>query len=83
MRIKDNKTTTGFFNIVFETLKESNTPLVGNSAEDLAEIRQWLEYVVVYVANANNSSNILKVSTLAKIAKPAYCVRFRSLIQFY
>lgn len=69
MRINDNKTTTGFLNIVLDILKQSNTPLAGKSAEDRAEIRQWIEYVVVYAANANSSNNVLKVSGAGNSSK--------------
>lgn len=66
MRVKDSKTTSGFLNIVFEILKESNAPLAGKSVEDRAEIRQWVEYVLVYVANTDNNqsvlNNVLRVS---------------------
>lgn len=65
MRVKNDKITTGFLNIIFEILKEGNAKLIGKSTEDLAEIRQWVEYVLIYVANTENGQavhNILKVS---------------------
>lgn len=65
IRIKDKKTTTGFLNIVYEILNEANAPLAGKSEGDRSEIRQWVEYVVVYIANADNSQSVnavLKVS---------------------
>lgn len=91
MRIKNDKNTVGFLNIIFEILKESNAPLVGKSIEDRAEIRQWVEYVLIYVANAENGhavNNVLRVSAYLRAKrkmelKQFVCVDFRSLMQFY
>lgn len=65
VRIKNDKNTVGFLNIILEILKESNAPLSGKSFEDRAEIQQWIEYVLIYVANTENGyavSNVLRVS---------------------
>lgn len=72
VRIKNEKNTIGFLNIIFEALQECNLPLVGKSIEDRAEIRQWVEYVLLYVANAENGnavSNVLRVSIQKQRAK--------------
>lgn len=75
IRVKNDKTSVGFLNIVLEILKESNTPsLLGKSAEDRAEVRQWIEYVLLYVTNVENGqtvNNVMKVS-IYKVTKKEY-----------
>lgn len=72
VRIKNNKSTTGFINIVLAVVKESNLPLSGRTPEDKAEIFQWLEYVVLYTVdteNAQNVNDLLKVSSWKECEK--------------
>ncbi|ENN78653.1 eukaryotic translation elongation factor 1 epsilon-1 isoform X1 [Dendroctonus ponderosae] len=57
-RVNNNQSTTGIINIVFSLLKESNSHLGVVDALNEAQIHQWLEYALVYVANASNSSNV-------------------------
>lgn len=59
--MNNNQSTAGIINIVFSLLKESNSHLGVVDALNEAQIHQWLEYALVYVANADNSSNIQQV----------------------
>ncbi|KAF2903084.1 hypothetical protein ILUMI_03100 [Ignelater luminosus] len=59
VRVANNSTTTGFIAIIFDLLNHSNLSL-GN-LQDKAEIRQWLEYALVYAINCEGSSGIQQV----------------------
>lgn len=52
-RTHNNTTTTGFINIILELLKVSKLNLIGRTAEDKAEVLQWLEYAIVYAVNTD------------------------------
>lgn len=60
IRSFNNTLTTGFVSIIFQFLKEASCDINGNSIE-MAEIRQWLEYCVVYVLNVENVQNVEQV----------------------
>lgn len=52
-----NKSVTGFFNIIITLLRESDSQLLGANLIDEAEVRQWLEYCVIYISVCNNSQS--------------------------
>lgn len=60
VRSFNNTITTGFVSIIFQFLKESSCDINGNGLE-MAEIRQWLEYCVVYVLNVENVQTVEQV----------------------
>lgn len=66
MRVSNKNTTLGFQNIVFQLIKETNNTNIGGINHlETAEIRQWIEYALVYIAKADfppNLHQILKVS---------------------
>ncbi|KAK4883971.1 hypothetical protein RN001_000242 [Aquatica leii] len=56
VRTINDSTTKGFVSIIFEMLKEAKCNFT--NPLDIAEVRQWLEYCIVYTARADGSQNI-------------------------
>lgn len=65
-RIYENTTTTGFLNIIFSLLKSSSLQVSGKVNEDIAEIRQWLEYAIVYASNCDSGQNFNQILTVSR-----------------
>lgn len=61
VRTVNNSTTTGFIAIILELLKHANSNVAVLNIKDKAEVKQWLEYAIVYIINNNNSQNIMQV----------------------
>ncbi|CAG9766066.1 unnamed protein product [Ceutorhynchus assimilis] len=57
-RVNNNQTSTGTINIIFSFLKDSKSNLGPNDPLQEAAMFQWLEYGIVYAANANNGQNV-------------------------
>ncbi|XP_076254145.1 aaRS-interacting multifunctional protein 3 [Rhynchophorus ferrugineus] len=55
IRTHDNKTTIGVINIIFSLLKESKLCLKPNNHLDEAQMRQWLEYTIIYLIHNNQN----------------------------
>ncbi|XP_030765445.1 eukaryotic translation elongation factor 1 epsilon-1 [Sitophilus oryzae] len=56
-RTLNNSTSKGAMNIIFALLKDSNSNLRPTNKLIEIEIRQWLEYILIYVGNASNSQH--------------------------
>ncbi|XP_060528281.1 eukaryotic translation elongation factor 1 epsilon-1 isoform X1 [Cylas formicarius] len=57
-RSHGDKTVSGVFNIIFSLLSESKSSLGPKNILEEAQVRQWLEYAIVYVLNASSDQNI-------------------------
>lgn len=57
----NNKSTSGFINIVVNLVKTSKRDLLGNNLEEQCEVLQWLEYCAVYAPYANNTQTVNQV----------------------
>lgn len=53
-----DQSTIGVINIILCFLKETNSNLGARTVLEEAQIRQWIEFTIVYVGNANNNQNI-------------------------
>lgn len=58
VRTYNNTSTKGFLNIILAYVKESKSELLGKTAEDKADVYQWIEYADVYLQQRSVSQVI-------------------------
>ncbi|RZC42919.1 elongation factor Tu, mitochondrial-like, partial [Asbolus verrucosus] len=64
-RVTSKSTTSGYLNIILQLIKEAHSDLEGCNNLERAEVRQWVEYAILYAAQ--NESSVSAQSVLKEL----------------
>lgn len=56
-RVNSKISSSGYINIIFQLVKEANLD-VGNTPLEIAEIRQWIEYGLIYLLHTESAASL-------------------------
>ncbi|KAJ3649728.1 hypothetical protein Zmor_021453 [Zophobas morio] len=75
-RVVNKNSTFGYINIVIDLIKQANSNLEGCTDLEKAEVRQWIEYAILYAAHSELSHQVLRELN-AVLATRTYLVSHR------